>query len=68
MTEKITVGVDMPMVTSGTSALGVTDHLNVGVNVIFASVILKAGAFLMSYLQSVVKEVSFFCHLLLYRV
>ena len=47
------------MVTSGTSALGVTDHLNVGVNVIFASVILKAGAFLMSYLQSVVKEVSF---------
>ena len=56
------------MVTSGTSALGVTDHLNVGVNVIFASVILKAGAFLMSYLQSVVKEVRFFCHLLLYRV
>ena len=44
-----------PMVTSGTSALVVTDHLNVGVNVIFASVILKAGAFLMSYLQSVVK-------------
>jgi hypothetical protein len=57
-----------PMVTSGTSALGVTDHLNVEVNVIFASVILKAGAFLMSYLQSVAKEVSFFCHLLLYRV
>ena len=44
------------MVTSGTSALGVTDHSNVGVNVIFASVILKAGAFLMSHLQSVEKE------------
>ena len=56
------------MVTSGTSALGVTDHLNVGGNVIFASVILKAGAFLMSYLQSAAKEVSFFCYMLLYRV
>lgn len=56
------------MVTSGTSALRVTAHLNVEVNVFFASVILKAGAFLMSYLQFVVKEVSFFCHLLLYSV
>ena len=56
------------MVTSGTSALGGTDHLNVGGNVIFASVILKAGAFLMSYLQSAAKEVSFFCYMLLYRV